>query len=98
MHFVLPEDGTLVPKHVADTPLIFMYNCHRAFGWCNKLSAVASLKMAVVGRNMYEEYRVFVKVLSFYCSAFVGMKIARCSLLICWLFIYVHPTTVGWCG
>ena len=24
--FILPEDGTLVPKHVADTPLIFIIN------------------------------------------------------------------------
>jgi hypothetical protein len=23
-HFGLPEDGTLVPKHVADVPLIFV--------------------------------------------------------------------------
>jgi len=25
-HFDLPEDGTLVPKRVGDTPLIFLYN------------------------------------------------------------------------
>jgi len=25
-HFVLPEDGTLVPKHGGDVPLIFVIN------------------------------------------------------------------------
>jgi hypothetical protein len=25
-HFDLPEDGTLVPKRVGDTPLILIYN------------------------------------------------------------------------
>jgi hypothetical protein len=33
-HSVLPEDGTLVPKHDEDTPLTFYYDC--AFSWCNK--------------------------------------------------------------
>jgi hypothetical protein len=25
-HFDLPEDGTLIPKHVGNTPLIFIHN------------------------------------------------------------------------
>ena len=32
-HFVLPEDGTLVPKHDRDTPFIFIYSRYFAFGW-----------------------------------------------------------------
>jgi hypothetical protein len=33
-HYVLPEYGTLVPKHDEDTPLTLYYDC--AFSWCNK--------------------------------------------------------------
>jgi hypothetical protein len=34
---VLPDDGTPLPKHVADTPVISSYNYFRGFGWRNKL-------------------------------------------------------------
>jgi len=36
---VLPEYGTLLPKNVGDTSLIFIYNYYYAF-WYNKLSTL----------------------------------------------------------
>jgi len=37
---VLPEDGTLVLKHVRDMTAILIYNLYFAFGWCNKLGTL----------------------------------------------------------
>jgi len=37
---MVPEDGTVVPKHFRDTYLICVYDQYCTFGWCNKFSTL----------------------------------------------------------
>jgi hypothetical protein len=38
----------IVPKHVGDTYLIFMYIKYCAFGWCNKLDTVTKITVCIL--------------------------------------------------
>jgi hypothetical protein len=54
-HTVLPKNGTLIPKYVGDTSLIFIYIWYCGFGWCNKLSTMMKWKVKKATDSLFRQ-------------------------------------------